>query len=301
MSPIPRYVVKEIGPRDIAGFVAVYADVNGDRSRPAEGADGFVEQLATGAHLWVIGPETMEPAGYAIIDPIPGLPGVYDFRGGVVPTARRRGLGAALLSHVQTTAGAAGVRRLSVRVDALADEAAVFLLRRGFVVEHEEVLLQRESRAALPPIPAEPSGDLVTYPRPRAIREFCRLYLESFQDRPWSQPYSEAEVEETLVDAEDLLFMEVAGRPIGVAWQQTPFNEPGEVEPLGIIPEYHGRGYGRRLLLAALHHLRRGAATLQIGAWRQNTIALNLYKSVGFSEVQNWYYLSCDLQGLKGE
>jgi hypothetical protein len=55
-------------------------------------------------------------------------------------------------------------------------------------------------------------------------------------------------------------------------------------------------------LLGALHSLRRqGARLVEIGLWRQNAVAMNLYQSLGFFETGNWYYLACDLDGLKAE
>ena len=50
------------------------------------------------------------------------------------------------------------------------------------------------------------------------------------------------------------------------------------------------------MLLAALHNLRRrGARVVEIGLWRQNAPAMNLYISLGFKEAANWYYLACDV------
>jgi ribosomal protein S18 acetylase RimI-like enzyme len=297
----PGYAVKEIGPEELPGFVAVYAAVSpAYRPHINDLAASFAQQLATGGRMWVIGRDGQKPVGYAILDAVPGLPGVHDLQGGVVAVGRRRGLGAMLLEHVRAAAIAAGVGRLSARVEALEDETATFMLRRGFSVEHEEVLLERENFAPLPPIPADPPGDLVTYPRERAIREFCRVYQDSFAGTPWSQPYSEPEVDETLTQPENLLFIEVNGKAVGVAWHESMFNCRGRVEPLGIVPAYQRGGYGRRLLLAALHNLRQ-EFFLEIGTWRQNTAALNLYESLGFLETQNWYYLACDLDGLKAE
>lgn len=295
-----QYAVKEIKEADDLGdFMTVYVAIaQASRSRSEGWADEFAELLASGSRIWVIGRDGQKPVGYAIIDPVPGLPGIYDLQGAIVPVGRRRGLGTALLSHTQAAAAEAGVHRLSARVDILEEEIAIFLQRRGFFVEHEEVLLQRINFAALPPIPADPPGDLVTYPRDRAITEFCRVYDDSFNGTPWAQPYSPDEVDKLLNHPQELLFIEVNGEAVGVAWHESFRNGRGRVEPLGIVRAYHGQGYGRRLLLAALHNLDQ-TFYYEIGTWRQNTIALNLYKSLGFLEVENCYYLACDLQGLK--
>ncbi len=253
------------------------------------------ERLETGGHVWLAA-QGRRLAGYAAIDPLPGLPGVVDLSGGVAPARRRVGLGAALLAHVVAQAPAQGARQLSARVEALEDEAAVFLLRHGFTVEHEECLLELADLSQLPPAADDASLAFVTRPRAAAIAEFCRLYERSFAGRPWSQPYSEAEVAAALARAEDLLFAVSDGQTVGVVWHERLPDGRGRVEPIGIVHAYQGRGYGRRLLLAALHSLRRqGATPVEIGLWRTNTVAMTLYKSLGFREVDNWYYLARDL------
>ena len=114
------------------------------------------------------------------------------------------------------------------------------------------------------------------------------------------RPYTALEVAGALTDPDDLLFLMAGGEAIGVVWHEMLPNGRGRIEPIGIAPDYQGRGYGRRLLIEALHRLRRrGANPIEIGLWRRNDVAMNLYKSLGFSEEQNWYYLACDLAGLK--
>ncbi|MBW7958666.1 MAG: GNAT family N-acetyltransferase [Candidatus Promineofilum sp.] len=252
-------------------------------------------RLGTGARAWII-THGRRPVGYAVIDPVPGLPDVGDLTGGVVPMCRQNGLGTQLLRHVQDTAPAIGFNRLSHRVDSLDDDVAAFLLRRDFVVEHEECLLELPATSELPLTPVEPSCELLTFSWTRAVTEFCRLYDESFYGMPWSQPYTGGEVMALLDRPEDLLFAVVGGRPIGVAWHQLLPDGRGRIEPIGISRDYQGRGFGRRLLLAALRRLRdRGANVIEIGLWRDNATAMRLYSSVGFSETDHWYFLACDL------
>ncbi len=302
LLPNHDYTVRAAGPEDAAALFIVHAAITAaDAGQLLSWTEEMEERLETGGHAWIIGRDGRKPVGYALIDPVSGLPGIYDLSGGIVPTGRRRGQGTSLLRHVQHAARALGVRQLSVRVVGLEDETAAYLLRRGFVVEHEECLLQLGNLSDLPLVPDNPPGHLVTYPRDRAIAEFCRLYDDSFSGAPWSQPYTEAEVAALLYDATDLLFIEVESRPVGVAWCEALSNGRGRVEPLGIARAYQGLGYGRRLLLGALHHLRRRAYVVEIGTWRQNSVALNLYKGLGFREVDRWYYLACELDGLKAE
>lgn len=253
------------------------------------------EWLETGGRVWVAA-RGRRLAGYAMIDPVPGLPGVYDLTGGIVPARRRQGLGTKLLRHVQEAAAGIEINQLSCRVADLEDEITRFLLRRGFHIEHEECLLTLDDFSQLPPLAEESRSELVVFPREEAVAHFLRVYDDSFSGLPWSQPYSGAEVAAALARPDDLLFAVVEGRPVGVIWHEMLSAEIGRVEPLGVGREHQGRGIGRRLLLAALadlHH--RGAQEVQIGVWRGNHAAMTLYKSLGFAEIDNWYFLAHDV------
>jgi mycothiol synthase len=171
--------------------------------------------------------------------------------------------------------------------------AAHFLRHHDFFIEHEEWLLRISDLTGLPTAVPPPACRVHTYQsRPATIRQFRALYNQSFGSRPWYQPYSRAEVKETLDKSTDILFLHKANRPIGFAWLQ------GEsIEPIGIVREEQGRGYGRFILLAALHELqRRGQTQAAIGLWRNNRAALRLYQSLGFQHQQTIVYLAFDMR-----
>ena len=290
------YDIRDYHPDDAAALFVVAAAIEAlDAGQLVSWTEELEGRVENGARVWVLA-RGRRLAGYAAVEPLPGLPGVYDLSGGVVPARRGRGLGGRLLAHVAAQAPALGARQLSARVERLDDEAAVFLLRRGFAVEHEECLLELSDLSDLPPMPDAPGVAVISLPRQQAIAEFGRLYDQSFGGRPWSQPYTEAEVAATLARADDLLFATFEGQPVGVVWHERLPDGRGRVEPIGIAAGHQGRGHGRRLLLAALHSLRRqGAAPVEIGLWRTNEVAMHLYKGLGFSEVANWYYLAREL------
>lgn len=302
MMPFASYDIRSATPDDAAAIFLVHAAIaTADAGRMVEWTAELEERLETGGRGWVVA-RGRRLAGYALVDPVPGLPGIYSLTGGIVPAWRRQGLGTSLLRHVQRAAAAEGVRQLSCLVDSLDDDTARFLLARDFYMEHEECLLELRDLAGLSPIPDTPAAGLVTLPLDQAVNAFCRVYDEAFAGRPWSQPYTSAEVAALLVDPEDLLFAMVDGAPAGVVWHEMLPDGRGQVEPLGIVPALQGRGHGRQLLLAALHRLcRRGARPVEIGVWRDNHAALHLYRSLGFVETSNWFFLACDLAGLKAE
>ena len=296
MISFDTYDIRDYHPDDAAALFVVAAAIEAlDAGQLVAWTEELEGRVESGARVWLLA-RGRRLAGYALVEPLPGLPGVYDLSGGVVPARRGRGLGGRLLAHVLAQAPVLGERELSARVERLEDEAAVFLLRRGFSMEHEECLLELADLGALPLVPNAPGVAFVTLPREQAIAEFGRLYEQSFAGRPWSQPYSPAEVAATLDRADDLLFAAADGQPVGVVWHERLLDGRGRVEPIGIAAAHQGRGIGRALLLAALHSLRRQRAMpVEIGLWRTNEVAMHLYKGLGFREVANWYYLAREL------
>lgn len=242
-------------------------------------------------------------AAYALIAPIPGLPGMAHLEGLVTPEQQRQGIGGRLLHHTRDAARRLGLRQLSSPVETLDSPAAYFLQKHGFALEHEEIIFRRSLLQPLPEIAAASSGKIITLPRRSAIPRFRTLYDQAFAGLPWMQPYSQAEVAWLLQAAEDLLFLRIDKRMAGFAWLQ--FNNPqadeqlrqermGLIEPVGVLPEYQGQGYGRFLVTAALRELQsRGAQQAQIGTWSTNEPAIALYKSLGFEIHNSVYYLTC--------
>jgi mycothiol synthase len=250
--------------------------------------------LATCGHAWII--EKEAPLGYALTAPVPGLPHIADLKGCIAPAHRRRGLGTSLLHRVIEDLQGTAVRQLAHMLLDLQSPAAHFLRRSGFYSEHEEYLLRRDTLAGLPQPYHAASPAVKTYPRSRAIDTFATLFAASFSGLPWDQPYTRQEITAVLANPKDLLFLTLDAAPIGFAWLHLEANGLGIIEPLGILPAYQGQGYGRFLLLSAMHELaRRGAARVQIGAWRANHPAIHLYHSLGFNLRQTITYLAYDL------
>lgn len=242
------------------------------------------------------------PIAYTLIAPIPGLPGMAHLEGMVAREQQRQGVGGRLLHQACDIARKMGWRQLSSPVKTLDSPAGCFLQKHGFTLEHEEVIFRYSLLQQLPELSAAPPGEIVALPRRKAIPRFCTLYQHAFAGLPWAQPYSQAEVAWLLQAAEDLLFLRTGKDIIGFAWLQ--FDTPqldeqlrqqrvGLIEPIGVLPDYQGQGYGRFLVAAALRELqRRGAQQAQIGTWLSNTTAVALYKSLGFEFHDSVYYLT---------
>lgn len=242
-----------------------------------------------------------ELIGYTAVTPLPGLPHIYELEGGIRPDKRRQGLGSQLLQRVITAVKQqiSQPSQLSYQLTDSTDPVAHFLRRHAFYPEHKEfsLAIDAEQLAAIGPIPPPRPASLAIarFPLASAIAHFRALYDRAFAGHAWHQPFSAEEVEATLDDPRDMLFLVAGETPIGFAWLRLD-GEAGEIEPIGIVPDYQGQGNGRYLLLQALQTLRkRGAQQVTISAWADNQPAIHLYQSVGFQRTQTRLYLARDL------
>jgi ribosomal protein S18 acetylase RimI-like enzyme len=256
-----------------------------------------------GGRVWVLEGESQEQGrvvvGYAAVAPIPGLPGLVNLEGFIAPAWQRQGAGSYLLLHLLPDLRQSQVRQVSCSVASLDSPAAHFLHRHGFFVEHEEWEM------ALTPWPLSPSPlpdnnfHWQTYSRSKAIKLFCSLYEQSFGGLPWFQPYSHDEAAASLKAPEDILFLTHTDIPFGFVW--TPLETYGhvEIEPIGVVKEYHGQGLGRLLLLAGVQRLaEQGAPQIRLGVWRENQAAIHLYQSAGFQRQRRLIYLAYNLDQM---
>lgn len=286
-------MIRSYDPADASRLFAIHSEAFSGRQATAEALDGRLRHLVdSGGCAWVL-QEEQDLVGYAVVSPLPGLDRVMTLEGFIDPARRRRGFGRRLLQHVLHSLKQSGVRQLSYGVTSLDSPAAHFLLANRFFIEHEEWQMKR---SLLLDLPASPAADLRTFPRAVAIGHFCSLYDQSFGGKPWYQPYSPAEVEATLHDPGDLIFLVTKETPIGFVWVRQSNGGAGEIEPIGVAEGYQGQGHGRTLLLAGLHSLKhQGVEVANIGVWRENQAAIHLYQELGFRHVQTLTYLAFNL------
>ncbi|MCJ7605675.1 MAG: GNAT family N-acetyltransferase [Dehalococcoidales bacterium] len=83
----------------------------------------------------------------------------------------------------------------------------------------------------------------------------------------------------------------------GYCWTDVTGDGRGRIFMIGSDPKHRGRGIGRKLLMAGMANLRNnGIQTVWLTVDSDNTAALSLYDSVGFTQKTNylWYEASAD-------
>lgn len=203
----------------------------------------------------------------------------------VAPAARGQGLGGRL-----ATAAAAEPGELAAWSHGDHPAARAVAERLGFVRARELWVMRRSSAVPLPP--ADP-------PEGVTIRDFGAADTEAllavnaaaFAAHPEQGGMSAADLAERMAEpwfdpAGLLLAIGPDGELLGFHWTKRHDADHGEVYVVGVSPDAHGRGLGRVLTVAGLHHLAsRGVAEVHLYVESDNTPALRLYSGLGFTHA----------------
>lgn len=248
------------------------------------------QRLTHSSFCWVVEVDGTA-VGYAALNPVPGLVGLYQLDGGIVPSVQRRGVGAALLTHLLTSMQGTAVTHISCSVDELDGSTAHLLQQHGFVLEHEEwqmkcVMGEGDFEAG-----EQTAVTLRQLSHQQTIVQLPSLYDRAFAGTDWYQPFSTEEVQATLTSPDEFWVLEVDGETLGFAWLHFPQLTLCEIEPIGVVQGHQGRGYGRLLLTTILQKLKqRGVTAVSLGVWRRNKKAIRLYESLHFKKMGATYF-----------
>jgi len=222
----------------------------------------------------------------------------------VHPQWRRRGLGSALLSHVERRARAEGGRYLDILAVDQSHAACEFLSSHGFSPVHYGWAMALANMATLP-APTWPRGyGMRTFVPGRDELTTVEIENASFQDEWEYMPMELGEIQGLVrtpsFQPEGVFFALHQNQVVGESWNWIDSAERegqtrekrGDVWGLCVHPQHRRRGLGRALLLAGLHWLRgQGVTRAHLTVDGDNELARRLYESVGFAVQRTdvWY------------
>lgn len=203
----------------------------------------------------------------------------------VHPDARGRGLGASLLGEV--LAAYDGELRAWSHGDHPA--AAKLAAGHGFERVRELWVMRRDMTNPLPPL-AKPDGITVRGYEPGDADELVRVNAAAFAAHPEQGAMDTANLEERMsqdwFEPAGLLVAVEGDRMLGFHWTKRHSPELGEVYVVGIDPAAQGRGLGKILTLAGLHHLADGGAReVLLYVESDNAPAIAVYSGLGFAHA----------------
>ncbi|MCW2835265.1 MAG: Mycothiol acetyltransferase [Nocardioides sp.] len=196
----------------------------------------------------------------------------------VHPDHRRQGRGAGLLDDVE------GPAQAWSHGDHPA--AATLAARGGFERVRDLWVMRRPTAEPLAPVP-----DLAIRSYTDAdAAELLRVNAEAFAHHPEQGAMDErdlaARMAEPWFDPAGLFVATEGPRMLGFHWTKQHSPDLGEVYVVGIDPAAQGRGLGRALTLAGLHHLAGlGVSEILLYVEADNHAALSTYSRLGFTHA----------------
>lgn len=250
-------------------------------------------------HLLVEDPASGALLGYAHLDTSDRAEGAAAELA-VSPSARRQGVGTLLLEALLAADPDGRLRLWAHGTDTTAAELAA---ARGLRRVRQLWQMRRSLFAPLAPVQLPSGLRLRTFDAERDADAWLELNARSFPHLPDQAGWTRVDLDRRLAEPwfdplGFLLLQDEGGTLIGFHWTKVhghrhgdgpqpdhghPHDPLGEVYVVGVDPAHRGRGLGRALTLAGLHHLRGlglPAALLYVDS--SNTAAIGLYRSLGF-------------------
>ena len=203
----------------------------------------------------------------------------------VHPEARGHGLGASLLGEVL----AAYDGELGAWSHGDHPAAAKLAAGHGFDRVRELWVMRRDMANPLPPL-AKPDGITVRGYEPGDADELVRVNAAAFAAHPEQGAMDTANLAERMsqdwFEPAGLLIADDGDRLLGFHWTKQHSPDLGEVYVVGIDPAAQGRGLGKVLTLAGLHHLAGGGAReVLLYVESDNAPAIAVYAGLGFAHA----------------
>lgn len=208
----------------------------------------------------------------------------------VAPSARRAGLGTALLRAVHSAASAAGAPDVAVWAHGGLPPARALATRLGLPVARELWQMRLDGLTAPDAVPALAPGVTVRpFERGRDEEAWLEVNARAFAHHPEQGRLTRADLDareaEPWFDPEGFLLAERAGRLVAFGWTKVPGppDPAGEIYALGVDPDEQGAGLGRAMTARMLDHLaRRGLGSAVLYTEGDNAAAIRTYRAAGF-------------------
>ncbi|MEP9363457.1 mycothiol synthase [Nocardioides sp. CN2-186] len=203
----------------------------------------------------------------------------------VHPDSRGRGVGGELLDEVlASTEGP-----LSAWSHGDHPAAAALASSRGFDRVRELWVMRRPSSRPLPHLDVRPEITVRGY-HPTDADEVIRVNAAAFAHHPEQGAMDATNLAERMAepwfDPAGLLLAVEGDRLLGFHWTKQHSPELGEVYVVGIDPTAQGRGLGKLLTLAGLHHLvGLGVEEILLYVESNNAPAIAVYSGLGFTHA----------------
>lgn len=276
-----------MGPRNAEAVLAIHAAcIEAGEPAPLDEAALLLlrDPRAIGS-VWLAGtsgildaPTPEDAAGFAW-----RRDGVLDLA--VSPAARSHGIGAGLLA-----AAAAEKGRLTAWSHGGHPAAAALAAHHDFRRTRDLWVMRRPASTPLPPLPV--SRTVVRGFRPEDADELLRVNAAAFASHPEQGAMSAEDLAvrmaEPWFDPDGLLVAEDpdGGGLLGFHWTKVAQPTVGEVYVVGVSPAAQGRGVGRLLTLAGLHHLLgRRVEEIELYVESDNAPAIAVYSGLGFTHA----------------
>ncbi|WP_344041423.1 mycothiol synthase [Nocardioides panacihumi] len=205
----------------------------------------------------------------------------------VRPAARGRGVATRLLDAVLAET-ADTPAALTAWSHGNQPAAAALAGSHGFRPTRELWVMRRPMSEPLPPLPAPPAGvDLRGFASGDEA-ELLRVNAAAFAHHPEQGSLSLDGLRERMAEPwfepDGLIEAWSGSTLLGFHWTKRHSPTLGEVYVVGIDPSAQGRGLGRLLTLAGLHHLT-DVAEVHLYVEADNTPAVRLYSGLGFTHA----------------
>ena len=203
----------------------------------------------------------------------------------VRPTARGRGLGSALLTRAESSYGTG----LTAWSHGNHPAAARLAARHGWERVRDLWVMRRPTSLPLPALEV-PDGVTIRSYRDADAADVVAVNAAAFADHPEQGAMDldnlARRMAEPWFDPAGLLVAEDGSGMLGFHWTKQHDARLGEVYVVGVAPAAQGRGLGKVLTLAGLHHLAGlGVDEVLLYVESDNAPAVAVYSRLGFGHA----------------